>query len=183
DAANEGVRYAIVHSGADPTGTQTKVQTFAAASMHDVTAISIAVTAPDGSYTPPNRVRVTVTYAYAPFLPKYIGAATMTTYAEGRMVAQLHETRPPQFATMVYAAGTSIPVYCHPHRILLACGAWPGHRLHASLGTPPNGTGCGRCRLRGRRGGCVLEGHRSNRKHRFPRARFFLDRVELRLQR
>ena len=88
DAANEGVRYAIVHSGADPTGTQTKVQTFAAASMHDVTAISIAVTAPDGSYTPPNRVRVTVTYAYVPFLPKYIGAATMTTYAEGRMVAQ-----------------------------------------------------------------------------------------------
>jgi len=54
------------------------------------------------------------------------------------------ETRPPQFATMVYAAGTSIPVYCHPHRILLACSAWPGHRLHASLGTPPNGTGCGR---------------------------------------
>ena len=59
DAANEGVRYAIVHSGADPAGTQTKVQTFAAASMHDVSAISIAVTAPDGSYTPPNRVRVT----------------------------------------------------------------------------------------------------------------------------
>src|SRR5437879_6328218 len=88
DAANEGVRYAIVHSGADPAGTQTKVQTFAAASMHDVTAISIAVTAPDGSYTPPNRVRVTLTYAYVPFLPKYIGAATMTTYAEGRMVAQ-----------------------------------------------------------------------------------------------
>src|SRR2546429_3197629 len=24
DAANEGVRYAIVHSGADPTGTQTR---------------------------------------------------------------------------------------------------------------------------------------------------------------
>ena len=88
DAANEGVRYAIVHSGADPSGTQTKVQTFAAASMHDVSAISIAVTAPDGSYTPPNRVRVTLTYAYVPFLPKYIGAATMTTYAEGRMVAQ-----------------------------------------------------------------------------------------------
>src|SRR5436309_7832870 len=88
DAANEGVRYAIVHSGADPAGTQTKVQTFAAASMHDVSAISIAVTAPDGSYTPPNRVRVTLTYAYVPFLPKYIGAATMTTYAEGRMVAQ-----------------------------------------------------------------------------------------------
>lgn len=88
DAANEGVRYAIVHSGADPTGTQTTVKTFAAASLHDVSAISIAVTAPDGSYTPPNRVCVTVTYAYVPFLPKYIAAATMTTYAEGRMVAQ-----------------------------------------------------------------------------------------------
>src|SRR6266704_6908979 len=32
----------------------------------------------------PNRVRVTLTYAYPPFLPKYIGAATMTTYAEGK---------------------------------------------------------------------------------------------------
>lgn len=88
DAANEGVRYAIVHSGADPTGTQTTVKNFAGASLHDVTAISIGVTPPDGSYAPPNRVRVTVTYAYIPFLPKYIGAATMTTYAEGRMVAQ-----------------------------------------------------------------------------------------------
>jgi Flp pilus assembly protein TadG len=88
DAANEGVRYAVVHSGADPTGTQATVKNFATASMHDVSAISISVTPPDGSYTPPNRVRVTVTYAYVPYLPKYIGAMTMTTYAEGRMVAQ-----------------------------------------------------------------------------------------------
>ena len=88
DAVNEGVRYAIVHSGGDPSGTQAKVKAFATTSMHDVSAISISVTSPDGTYTPPNRVRVTVTYTYIPFLPKFITAPTMHTYAEGRMVAQ-----------------------------------------------------------------------------------------------
>src|SRR6266567_9140562 len=57
DAANEGVRYAIVHSGGDPAGTQAKVKTFAAASMHDVNAISTSVTFPDNSSAPPNRVQ------------------------------------------------------------------------------------------------------------------------------
>lgn len=88
DAANEGVRYAIVHTGADPTGTQTRVKNFASTSMHNVSAISVTVTPPDGSYTPPNRVRVSVAYTYIPFLPQFISAPTMHAYAEGRMVAQ-----------------------------------------------------------------------------------------------
>src|SRR5207245_7319220 len=88
DAANEGVRYAIVHSGAgDSDGTTVaKVKAFATTSMHDVSAISVSVSAPDATYTPPNRVRVTVTYAYIPYLPKFIAAPTMHAYAEGRMV-------------------------------------------------------------------------------------------------
>jgi Flp pilus assembly protein TadG len=88
DAANEGVRYAIVHSTGDPAGTQAKVKAFAGASMHDVSALTTSVTFPDSSAVPPNRVRVTVTYTYVPFLPKSISAPTMTTYAEGRMVVQ-----------------------------------------------------------------------------------------------
>jgi len=88
DAANEGVRYAIVHSGGDPAGTQAKVKTFAGASMHDVNAISTSVTFPDGSSAPPNRVRVSVTYTYIPSLPQFITAPTMHSFAEGRMVAQ-----------------------------------------------------------------------------------------------
>jgi Flp pilus assembly protein TadG len=88
DAANEGVRYAIVHSGGDPAGTQARVKTFAGASMHDVSAIRVTVTAPDGDYTPPNRVRVTVAYAYIPVLPQFVWAPTMHSFAEGRMVAQ-----------------------------------------------------------------------------------------------
>jgi Flp pilus assembly protein TadG len=88
DAANEGVRYAIVHSGGDPTGTQAQVKAFAATSLHNVSAMTVSVTPPDGTYAPPNRVRVTVTYIYIPYLPKFITAPTMKTYAEGRMVVQ-----------------------------------------------------------------------------------------------
>jgi len=97
DAANEGVRYAIVHSGGDPTGTVAKVKTFASISMHDTSAITVSVTfgspgvdgcGPGGSSAPPNLVCVAVAYLYIPFLPKFITAPTMHAYAEGRMVAQ-----------------------------------------------------------------------------------------------
>jgi len=92
DAANEGVRYAIVHSGGDPTGTAAKVKAFATTSMHDVSAMTVSVTCPvppdPGGCAPPNRVRVSVTYAYIPFLPQFITAPTMHSFAEGRMVAQ-----------------------------------------------------------------------------------------------
>jgi len=88
NAANEGVRYAIVHSGGDAGGTQTTVHSFATASLHDVSGITTSVTFPDGSAAPPNRVRVTVRYVYIPYLPSFISAPTMHTYAEGRMVVQ-----------------------------------------------------------------------------------------------
>ena len=88
NAANEGVRYSIVHSGGDPAGTQTTVQAFAATSLHDISAMSTSVTFPDGNAVPPSRVRVTVTYTYVPYLENFINAPTVHTYAEGRMVVQ-----------------------------------------------------------------------------------------------
>jgi Flp pilus assembly protein TadG len=86
DAANEGVRYAIVHSGGDSGGTQARVKIFAGTSLHNVNALSTSVTFPDGSATPPNRVRVAVTYTYIPWLSQFISTPTMHTYAEGRMI-------------------------------------------------------------------------------------------------
>src|SRR5512136_1934027 len=59
DAANEGVRHAIVHSGGDPSGTATTVKTFAATSLHNTSGISVSVTFPAGSAAPPNPVQVT----------------------------------------------------------------------------------------------------------------------------
>jgi Flp pilus assembly protein TadG len=89
DAANEGVRYAIVRSGGDVDGTKARVKSFAGATMHDVTAISTTVEFPDGSAAPPNRVRVTVHYAYIPYLGHFMSTPTMRAYAEGAMVVQL----------------------------------------------------------------------------------------------
>jgi Flp pilus assembly protein TadG len=87
DAANEGVRYAIVHSGGDVSGTQARVLTFARTSLHDVSSMPApSVTFPDGNATPPNRVRVTVSYTYVPWLKQFINTPTMNTYAEGRMI-------------------------------------------------------------------------------------------------
>ena len=87
DAANEGVRYAIVHSGGDVAGTQAKVTTVAQASLHNISGMKPpSVTFPDGSAAPPNRVRVTVTYTFVPWLKGFITPPTMNTYAEGRMI-------------------------------------------------------------------------------------------------
>ena len=88
NAANEGVRYSIVRSGGDPSGAQTAVKTFAATSLHDISAISTSVTFPDGNASPPSRVRVTVTYTYVPYLSNFINTPTVHAYAEGRMVVQ-----------------------------------------------------------------------------------------------
>jgi Flp pilus assembly protein TadG len=88
NAANEGVRYSIVHSGGDATGAQTTVEAFAATALHDISAMSTSVTFPDGNATPPNRVRVTVTYTYVPYLSNFINTPTVHAYAEGRMVVQ-----------------------------------------------------------------------------------------------
>jgi len=86
DAANEGVRHAVVSSGGDAAGTKAIVTTFAQTSLHDVRAISTSVTFPDGSAAPPNHVVVTVTYTYVPWLNQFINTPTMSTYAEGRMI-------------------------------------------------------------------------------------------------
>ncbi len=89
DAAEEGVRYSIVHSGGDAAGTKTAVANFVATSPQNVSSsISTTVSFPDGSATPPNRVRVAVTYTYAPFLSSFMSTTTMKTHAEGRMVVQ-----------------------------------------------------------------------------------------------
>ena len=88
NAANEGVRYSIVHSGGDPAGTQTTVQAFAATSLHDISAMATSVTFPDGNAIAPNRVRVTVTYTFVPYLSNFINTPTVHAYAEGRMVVQ-----------------------------------------------------------------------------------------------
>jgi Flp pilus assembly protein TadG len=84
DAANEGVRYAIVHSG-DSAGTTTVVKNFAKTSLHDTSAISVSVAFPAGS-TPPNPVQVSVSYTYVPWLKGFISTPTMTAYAKGMMV-------------------------------------------------------------------------------------------------
>lgn len=87
DAANEGVRYAIVHSGADPSGTQAQVKTFAASLLNDVSGVAVSVSAPDGNYAAPNRVRVSVSYSYVNSFVHLTLSQSMNAYAEGRMVA------------------------------------------------------------------------------------------------
>lgn len=87
DAANEGVRHAIVSSGGDPVGTRAKVLAYAQTSLHDTRAISVSVNFPDGNAAPPNQVEVVVTYTYVPWLSSFINTPTMKTYAKGRMVA------------------------------------------------------------------------------------------------
>lgn len=87
DAANEGVRYAIVHSGGDPAGTRSRVLTFAQTSLHNTSALSVTVNFPAGSAAPPNPVEVTVSYTYVPWLSGFINTPTMRAYAKGSMVA------------------------------------------------------------------------------------------------
>jgi Flp pilus assembly protein TadG len=86
NAANEGVRYAIVHSGGDPSGAKARVKTFAATSLHDISGISVDVVPLDVDFAPPHRVAVTVTYTYVPWLNGFINTPTMSTYSEGRMI-------------------------------------------------------------------------------------------------
>ena len=84
DAANEGVRYAIVHS-ADTTGTVAKVKTYAAYSLHNISKINVSVAYPDGAL-PPGRVAITVTYTYVPYLKLWSTPPTLTAFAESRLV-------------------------------------------------------------------------------------------------
>src|SRR4029077_11035987 len=83
DAANEGVRYAIVHSGDTTSATQARVAAFTATSL-DNGSLSTAVAYPNGA-TPPNTVKVTVTYSYVPWLSSFMKSLNIQAYAEGRM--------------------------------------------------------------------------------------------------
>ena len=104
DAAKEGVRYAIVHGGGgstncsgpnpppecsspDTTATRVKavVQDYAQYSLHDISAITINVSYPDGNNTSPSRVRVVVAYAFVPYTALNI-RPTLHAAAEGRIV-------------------------------------------------------------------------------------------------
>lgn len=90
DAANEGVRKAIVTSGGDTgtitTAATTAVQNFATTSLHDVSAMTVTVSFPDGDAVPPHKVKVDVSYTYVPYLNGLISSPTMHAYAEGAMV-------------------------------------------------------------------------------------------------
>jgi Flp pilus assembly protein TadG len=89
DAAQEGVRYAIVKSNVtvNDAAVIARVQRFAQLSLHNTSAMTVTVELPDGSATPPNRVLVRVTYTLVPYFSNLIGTApVMKTYAEGRMV-------------------------------------------------------------------------------------------------
>ena len=90
DCANEGVRYGIVHSNvvAGDSRIVDHVKVFAAASLHNVSAITVNVTLPDGDSKPPHRVKVVVHYTYVPWLSGFITPPSMGAYAEGRMVVQ-----------------------------------------------------------------------------------------------
>jgi Flp pilus assembly protein TadG len=88
DAANEGVRHAIVSSGGDPAGTKAQVLAFAKTSLHNTNAISVTVNFPNGNATPPSPVEVTVSYTYVPWLSGFINTPTIRAYAKGNMVAQ-----------------------------------------------------------------------------------------------
>jgi len=91
NSAEEGVRYGITKSGvvANDNRIVTRVTNFAGTSMHDVTVIKVDVSLPDGDSTPPNRIKVTVSYTYVPWLNNIVkDALTMHAYAEGRMVVQ-----------------------------------------------------------------------------------------------
>lgn len=92
DAANEGVRYAMVQSATNAsftTNVTNRVHSFASTSLHDTSAITIGVSAPDGDYVPPHRVKVTVTYQFVPYLTFAMkNPPTMSTYSEGPMVVK-----------------------------------------------------------------------------------------------
>jgi hypothetical protein len=96
DAAKEGVRYAIVHgsnnsspSGPSPgttTGIVTAVTGYAQMSLHDVSAITINPSYPDGDNQAPHRVQVDVTYTYIPYIPLPFTHPSIHTTAQGRII-------------------------------------------------------------------------------------------------
>lgn len=102
DAAKEGVRYAIVNGSTnhsqcsnapggtpcstDPFNVKGRVLTYAQASGHDISALTVNVSYPDTTNDVPNRVIVNVTYTYVPYISLSFFHPTVTTSAEGRIV-------------------------------------------------------------------------------------------------
>ena len=86
-AANEGVRFAIVHSN-DTDGSLTKahVVQYARLSLQRIDTTDVTVSYPDGNSDPPNRVIVSITYTYAPITRFFTTAPTLKAYAQGRIV-------------------------------------------------------------------------------------------------
>ena len=99
DAAQEGIRYAIIHgadsancsgpSCTDSTGANVKavVNSVASASLHNIASITITPSWPDSSAQPGSRVKVQITYNYIPYvsIPGNV-APQMNLTAEGRIV-------------------------------------------------------------------------------------------------
>ena len=101
NAAREGVRYAVVHgsdsatcsgpgSGCGDTlgGNVTAVvKGYTAVTFHDMSAMTVTPSWPDGSSTPASRVMVTISYPYVAYLtlPGF-SPPTMQVTAEGRIV-------------------------------------------------------------------------------------------------
>src|SRR3569833_1000574 len=87
-AANEGLRYAIVHSGdgaALVSNTRAKIVNEVGLSFHDTSGMTVAVTAPAGSFAPPNRVSISLTYPFIPYLNLFLpDPPTMRAFAQGR---------------------------------------------------------------------------------------------------
>lgn len=99
EAAKEGVRYAIVHgtlsgscSGpttgcADSSGANVKsvVTSYAANSLHDISAITVQANYLDSSSKAPSRIQVKVSYPYIPYINLPWVAPTLVASAEGRI--------------------------------------------------------------------------------------------------
>ena len=98
DAAKEGVRYAIVRGGntggvatpgpsgpGNTTAIENRVKDYAKFSLHDITAIAVSVTYPDGSNVAPSRVRVEVAYNFIPYTALPV-TPLLRAAAEGRIV-------------------------------------------------------------------------------------------------
>jgi Flp pilus assembly protein TadG len=111
DAAREGVRYAIVHgfntsaancSGPDHTpacsdvtgaNVEAKVREYARFSLHDTTAMTVAVLYLDDTVDPTHtatgtspRVQVNVSYNYVPWIKLPWVSPTLKASAQGRIV-------------------------------------------------------------------------------------------------
>ena len=94
DAAKEGVRCAIVRGNGCPApagcpfagdNIKCRVWDYARFSLHDVSAINIDVTYPDGTTIAPNRVRITLAYDFVPYTAMPY-KPTIHAAAEGRIV-------------------------------------------------------------------------------------------------